>query len=208
MRVPNQRQHELPWRIHQIVADFELEDVWALPEITGSADDFQKAIALFTDGDPAHSPNLPARLLWQVRDALGRWFGLGGISDRVDSAGGLPVPGSTETTLLDRLPVDLRRTADDVRFKQLPFIPLYKTADEFAAEISNKTVHGVVHLGWVPQGDGTYQGQMAVYVKPRGAFGSAYMAFIKPFRYLIVYPALERQLARTWADRHMGNGSR
>jgi hypothetical protein len=58
-----------------------------------------------------------------------------------------------------------------------------------------------MHLGWVPQSDGTYRGQMAVYVKPRGAFGSAYMAFIKPFRYLIVYPALERQMAATWADR-------
>jgi hypothetical protein len=42
---------------------------------------------------------------------------------------------------------------------------------------------------------------MAVYVKPRGLFGQAYMAFIKPFRYLIVYPALERQLTRTWSHR-------
>ena len=30
---------------------------------------------------------------------------------------------------------------------------------------------------------------MAVYVRPRGLLGKGYMALIKPFRYLIVYPA-------------------
>jgi hypothetical protein len=55
-----------------------------------------------------------------------------------------------------------------------------------------------LHLAWVDRGDGNHQGQMAVYVKPRGRFGEAYMAFIKPFRYAIVYPALERQIERAW----------
>jgi hypothetical protein len=206
MRAPNQRQLERPWRIHDIVADFDLEDVWSLSDITGSAEDFSGAIHLVTTDDPTRSANLPARLLWKARDLLGRWFDLGGISVPADSAGGLPIPGTTETTLRVRLPDELRGTADDVRFEHLPFSPLYKTADEFAAEVSNKTVHGVLHLAWVPQDDGTYRGQLAVYVKPRGPFGSAYMAFIKPFRYLIIYPALERQLARTWADRGAGNG--
>jgi Protein of unknown function (DUF2867) len=35
---------------------------------------------------------------------------------------------------------------------------------------------------------------MAVDVKLRGVFGKAYMAFIKPFPYLIVYPALMRHI--------------
>jgi uncharacterized protein DUF2867 len=205
MRVPNQWQLERPWRIHDIVADFELEDVWSLSDITGSAEDFSGAIHLMTTDHPTRSANLPARLLWNARNLLGRWFDLGGISVPAEGAGGLPIPGTTETTLRVRLPDELRGTADDVRFQHLPFSPLYKTADEFAAEVSNKTVHGVLHLAWVPQDDGTYRGQMAVYVKPRGPLGSAYMAFIKPFRYLIVYPALERQLARTWADRRAGN---
>jgi Protein of unknown function (DUF2867) len=41
---------------------------------------------------------------------------------------------------------------------------------------------------------------MAVYVK-RGQFGKAYMAFIKPFRYWIVYPELMRQIERAWERR-------
>ena len=42
---------------------------------------------------------------------------------------------------------------------------------------------------------------MAVYVKPRGLFGTGYMALIRPFRYRIVYPALMRQIERAWNAR-------
>jgi hypothetical protein len=98
-------------------------------------------------------------------------------------------------------PDDLRNTATGLDFRSLPFDPLYRTDTEFAAEVSNKTVRGVLHLAWVDRGAGRYQGQMAVYVKPRGRFGQAYMAFIKPFRYLIVYPALMRRIERAWQVR-------
>jgi len=49
-----------------------------------------------------------------------------------------------------------------------------------------------------PQGEGRYQGQMAVYVKPRGRLGKEYMALIAPFRHWIVYPSLMRQIERAW----------
>lgn len=42
---------------------------------------------------------------------------------------------------------------------------------------------------------------MAIYVKPRGAFGGAYMAAIKPFRHWVVYPALMQQMDRAWQSR-------
>ena len=48
---------------------------------------------------------------------------------------------------------------------------------------------------------GGYWGQMAVLVKPNGLFGAAYMVAIKPFRYLIVYPALMRLIGREWRER-------
>jgi hypothetical protein len=156
--------------------------------------------------DPANAESLPTRVLWRVRDRLGSWFDLGRISapvgnGRDDEAGKLPIPGKSETSLAGRLPEDLLGTVADLDFGSLPFVPLYRTDVEFAAEISNKTVHGVMHLAWVDQGEGRYQGQMAVYVKPRGLFGKGYMELIKPFRYLIVYPALMRQTERTWNKR-------
>jgi hypothetical protein len=209
-RLPNSTHESRPWRIRQIAPDFTVEDVWALPA-HGRAKDFQELLELMAASDPANAESLPTRLLWQLRDRLGSCFDLGRISapgDDLDGpAGKLPIPGTNETSLSERLPADLRGTATDLDFGSLPFVPLYRTDDEFAAEISNQTVHGVMHLAWVPQGEGRYQGQMAVYVKPRGRFGKAYMTLIKPFRLWIVYPALMRQSDRQWKARRAQAGA-
>jgi hypothetical protein len=199
MRIPNAVHESGPWRIRDIAPDFTVEDVWALP-VRGRAEDFDAVLQNMVTSDPSRSPSLPSRILWGVRDLLGTWFGLGRISTSADEANPLPIPGTNETSLSARLPADLRGTVADLHFDRLPFVPLYRTDDEFAAEISNQTVHGVLHLAWVKQGR-DYQGQMAVYVKPRGRLGKAYMAFIKPFRYWIVYPALMRQIERQWQAR-------
>jgi hypothetical protein len=188
-----------------MVPDFTLADVWALPA-HGCAGDFPALLDSVLAADPANSESLPARFLWRVRDRLGSWFGLGRISvptdsGRDDGTGKLPIPGTDETSLADRLPADLRNTAAEIDFGSTPLVPLYRTDTEFAAELSNRTVHGVMHLAWVNQGEGRYQGQMAVYVKPRGPFGKGYLAVIKPFRYWIVYPALLRQIERAWSAR-------
>ncbi len=201
-RLPKAAHESQPWRIHEIVPDFALEDVWALP-VHGGAGDFDRLLALGTSLDPGHADSLAARFLWRVRDRLGAWFDLGRITQPDDGGTALPIPGTDETSLADRLPDDLRDATWDHDFGSLPFRPLFRTDTEAAAEVSNKTVHGVMHLGWVGRavedgGDGGFQGQMAVYVKPRGTFGRAYMAFIKPFRYWIVYPALLRQVEHRW----------
>lgn len=105
--------------------------------------------------------------------------------------------GSQRPTLRDRLSVDLRE-APGPDFETLPFTSLYLLDDEWAAEIVNRTVHGVMHIGWVPDGTGGYRGQMAVLVKPNGLLGTAYMGAIMPFRHLIVYPPLMREIERDW----------
>lgn len=204
-RIPNTAHESRPWRIREVVADFKLEDVWALP-VQGDAEDFQALLELMAAADPADAESAPTRFLWQLRDRLGRLGNLGRVSAPADNgsdavASRLPIPGTSETSLTGRLPADLRDTATDVDFGSLPFIPLYRTDVEFAAEISNGTMHGVMHLAWVEQGEDRYQAQMAVYVKTHGWFGEAYMALIKPFRYLIVYPALMRQTERMWNRR-------
>jgi len=194
MRVSNAVHESRPWRIREIAPDFTVEDVWALP-VEGGAGDFQTLLEVMASGDPAHGLSLPARVLFGVRWRLGRWFGWD------DPAGELPIPGTNEVSLTGRLPEDLRGTAADLEFGSLLFAPLYRTDVEAAAELSNHTVHGVMHLAWVDQGDGRYRGQMAVYVKPRGRFGQRYMAFIAPFRHWVVYPALMRQIERAWNTR-------
>ena len=101
-------------------------------------------------------------------------------------------------TLRDRLPADLRDVPSGPDFDGLPFTSLYLLDDEFAAEIANRTMHGVMHMGWVPDATGGYRGQMAVLVKRNGLFGTAYMAAIRPFRHLIVYPQIMREGERLW----------
>ena len=194
MRLPNAVHESRPWRIREIAPDFTLEDVWALP-VQGDAEDFQKLLELIVSSDPANTKSLAARVLWGVRWRLGRLFGWD------DAAVTLPIPGTNQTSLADRLPDDLCNTAADLPFRSVPFAPIYRTNVEFAAELSNRTLHGVMHLVWVDQGEGRYQGQMAVYVKPRGPLGKGYMMLIAPFRHFVVYPALMRQMERAWNTR-------
>ena len=204
MRISNAAHEARPWRIREIAPDFKVEDVWALP-VHGGAEDFQTLLEIMVSLDPANSESLPTRILWCARDRLGAWFDLGRVSapiddGRADAGGQLPIPGTTETSLIDRLPEDLSNTADLI-FDSTPFAPLYRTDDEYAAELSNRTMHAVLHLTWVDQGEGRYRGQMAVYVKPRGSLGKGYVALVKPFRRWIIYPALMRQIERAWNTR-------
>jgi hypothetical protein len=201
MRLPNDVLRTQNWIIDDIVSDFDVEDVWALP-VEGGADDFAAVVELQQALDfPASAP-LPVRVLWGIRDLLGRAFGLGRISTSADSAGAWPpVPGTGEPSLLGRVPEDLREESAASQFADKPFRPLYRTDAELAEEISNRTVYGVMHLAWTNQGNGRYRAQMTVYVKPRGAFGKAYLALIKPFRHAIIYPALMRSLERAWSQR-------
>jgi len=137
----------------------------------------------FASADPSQSSSRAVRTLFAIR------WKLGGLLGWDDPDAGL---GSRVLTLRDRLPADLRETPGP-DFDALPFTSLYLLGDEWAAEIANRTMHGVMHIGWVPDGTGGYRAQMAVLVKPNGLFGSAYMAAIRPFRHLIVYPAMLRE---------------
>jgi uncharacterized protein DUF2867 len=188
MRLPNTAHTSRPWRIHEIAPDFRLEDVWGLPA-PGGPDDFARAVELIASFDTSQSSSRAVRTLFAIRWKLGELLGW----DGPDAGLGSRVP-----TLRDRLPADLRDAPSGPDFDALPFTSLYLLEDEFAAEIANRTMHGVMHIGRVPDGSGGYRGQMAVLVKPNGLFGNAYMAAIRPFRHLIVYPPLIQEIERKW----------
>ena len=193
MRLPNAEHTTRPWRIHELTRDFRLEDVWALPTPGGHPDEFPRLVERFASGDTSQGNSRAARALFAIRWKLGELLGWDDPDDGL---------GSRVPTLRDRLPVDLREAPSGPDFDALPFTSLYLLDDEWAAEIANRTVHGVMHMGWVPDGSGGYRGQMAVLVKPNGLFGTAYMAAIRPFRHLIVYPAMMRQIEREWRARY------
>ena len=189
MRLPSTAHTSRPWRIHELTRDFRVEDVWALPT-PGTEDDFDRLVRLTASLDAARS-SATVRALFALRWKLGALFGL----DRPQTGLGSRVP-----SLRDRLPQDLRDGAPGPDSGGRRFTSLYRTDDEWALEIANQTMHGVLHLGWVADPErGGHRGQMAVLVKRNGPLGAAYMAAIAPVRHLVVYPAMLRGLERAWS---------
>ncbi|MET9436639.1 DUF2867 domain-containing protein [Streptomyces sp. NPDC006551] len=192
MKLPGTAHTSRPWRIHEVAPDFRLEDVWAL-RTPGGPDDLPRLVASMV-GDEANSfpegAPLVVRFLWAARWKIGAVLGL----DRPDSG-----VGSRVRSLRDRLPRDLREAARGPDFKDVPLTSLYLLENEWATEMANRTVHTVMHIGWVPDESGGYRGQMAVLIKTNGRFGAAYMAAIKPFRHWFVYPAFLRSIQRDYA---------
>jgi hypothetical protein len=188
MRLPSAEHTSRPWRIHELTPDFRLEDVWALPT-PGGPGDFPRLVELVAATDLSQSSSRAVNALfairWKIGELLG-WDESGADGDRERSA------------LHDRLPADLRDGPSGPESSSLPFTSLYLTDDEWAADLVNRTVHGVVHFGWVPDGAGRYRGQLAILVKPNGLLGKGYLTAIAPFRHLIVYPTLLRQIERDW----------
>lgn len=184
-RLPGSAHTERPWRIHEVAREFRLEDVWALPT-PGGPDDFPRLVRLISSFSPSRSSTV-VRFLFAIRWQVGALLGW----DSPDTE-----ESSARRTLRDRLPPDLRAGPSGPEAR--PFASLYLTADEWAAEIVNRTVHGILHLGWVDDGRGGYRGQMAVLVKPNGRFGAGYMAAITPFRHAIVYPRMLKEIGKQW----------
>jgi len=173
--------------VHELAADFDLLDVWQF-EIDGAQADFPRFVDLHAGllGAEGESTTGAAGLLFRLRHWLGDVFGW-------DEGAALPIPGCAETRVADRLPEEARLAPGGGAFE-----PVYFDDAECLHEISNQTVHALMHMGWVQTPTG-YAPEMAVYVKPRGFFGRAYMGLIDPFRHWIVYPALMKQVKRQWA---------
>jgi Protein of unknown function (DUF2867) len=199
MSLPKTAHTSRPWRVHELTGDFELEDVWELPT-PGGRDDLARLVRLAPQ--LATGPQFPAvfRTLFALRWKLGKVFGW----DKTDSG-----VGERVRSLRERLPADLLEAPHGPDLRAVPgrtemdgppvFSSVYQTHDEWVAEFCNKTVHSLMHIGWVADdsGDG-YHAQMAVLTKPNGWFGKAYMAAIKPFRYALIYPMLLRSIGRRW----------
>ncbi|MEZ0066757.1 hypothetical protein ABIA32_002769 [Streptacidiphilus sp. MAP12-20] len=192
MRLPRTAHTDQPWRIHEFTGDFLIEDVWSFRTPGAGPDDFPVMLAAMRAGGGLATQSAPSRFLFALRWKLGALCGW----DRPQT--GL---GTRVRPLRERLPRELSETVDGSESDGSPFSPVYLLHDESALEIANNTVHGVMHLGWARAADGGNELHMAVLVKPNGRFGRLYLAFIAPFRHLIVYPALTRQWERAWRER-------
>jgi hypothetical protein len=152
MRLPDTAYTGRSWRIHEIASDFRLEDVWALPT-PGGPDDLERFAQQFTsDGGQSVGNSAVVSTLLEIRWKIGRLLGLdkskAGIGERVQS-------------LHDRLPPDLRDGPRGPDFQSVPFRSVYMTDKEWVSEFANRTVHAVMHVGWVADGSGGYRDHIA-----------------------------------------------
>ncbi|MGI5493529.1 DUF2867 domain-containing protein [Microtetraspora malaysiensis] len=192
MRLPKTEHTSRPWRVHEFTSDFAIEDVWSFHTPGAGPDDFPAMLAAMrASGGLAQQP-WPARFLFALRWKIGALLGWDKPSAGV---------GNRVTSLRDRLPDDIRDAPRGSDNEAMPLKAVYELDMESARELANKTVHTVMHLGWVRGTNGDYELRMAALVKPNGLVGRLYMAAIAPFRYLIVYPALTRRWERAWLDR-------
>ncbi len=186
------RAHD--WRIDAIAPDFDLLDVWRMP-MSGGPGRLPDVLACVEAMAPDESGTGASGALFRLRGWLGQVFGW----DR--EVNSLPIPGCEETSLRDRLAEDERAPLPPPSGSPFEFVPVYRDEREAISELSNGTVHAVMHLSWIREGEEDYEAHMAVYVKHRGRLGRLYMGLISPFRHFIVYPAMMRRLGALWRSR-------
>jgi hypothetical protein len=178
-----------PWRVHTLAPDFELVDVWRFAIQLDAGRGFDAFLDVFWEV----MGTLERHPLSRLRLAIGRLFGWD------EKPNTRTIPGRRERTVVERLDATdrARNRLSDSRPAREPGIsvrPVYGFADEVLYEISNETVHGLLHLscaeGRAPE--------LAVYIKSRGLFTRLYMAAIWPARHAIIYPALTSRVERRW----------
>jgi uncharacterized protein DUF2867 len=189
MRLADSEYLSRPWRLHEIAADFEVEDVWQLPT-PGGPDDLARLVRSFAlgDGSAIRGGGIVGFLFavrWKLGAVLG-WDAPGsGLGDRVHS-------------IRERLPRDLSDGPRGPDVTTVPFTSVFLTHDEWVAESANATVHALIHIGWVPDEAGVFRAQMTALVRPNGRGGRLYLALIAPLRRAVVYPRMLRAIGRRW----------
>lgn len=178
-----------PWRVHTLAPDFEIVDVWRFDVQLDSGRDFDAFLDVFWEV----MGTLERHPLSRLRIAIGRVLGWD------EKPNTRTIPGSSEQTVAERLDANdrARNRFSDSRPSKEPGIsvrPVYRFADEVLCEVSNETVHGLLHLGCA-KGSAP---ELAVYIKSRGLFTRLYMAAIWPARHAIIYPALTSRVQRRW----------
>lgn len=193
LRIKIEEHTKHPWKVHDLLHDFEVEDVWALP-ITINDD---HSIELVQNQFEATMEKLvnsgAAGALFRFRLYLGEIFNWDDPRNQAKKF------GLKEGSIRARYAIQESLELEDMPNKGFAdFEPIYLTENESLLELENATVHAALHLGKVPKANGEFTAQMTVYVKPKGFFSKAYMLIILPFRWYIVYPAMLNTIKKQW----------
>ncbi len=192
MRIDPGEFHARPLRVHTLLHDVPLEDVWAIRLAGGGAGrTIQDVRAAFIAGVEAAPPIVKG--LFRLRGRIGALLGW----DQ-------QLPAWNAESYVQRL-----SAADRAQSTAAPGTPdgrlslLYRFENEQLSERRNATVHAFSSLSIRPTSGG-YLAYLAIYVQPVHRFTRLYMRAIAPFRRLVVYPAIIRKAQSAWAERYGG----
>jgi hypothetical protein len=189
MRSTSSAHRAHPWRVHTLAPDFELIDVWRFDVQVEPGRSFEAFLDVFWEV----MGTLKRHPLSRLRLAVGRVLGWD------EKPNTRKIPGCRERTVAERLDAtDRARNRPPASGPSarpgLSVRLVYRFADEVLYEISNETVHGLLHLGCAKGG----APELAVYIKSRGLFTRLYMAAIRPARHAVIYPAMTSRVERRW----------
>lgn len=190
MRIDPAEFRARPLRVHALLHDVPLEDVWAIRLHGGGVGlTIQDLRAVFIAAVDAAPPVVKA--LFRLRGRIGAVLGW----DRQRSAW-TGESYAQRLTAADRAQSTAAAGTPDGRLSLL-----YRFENEQLSERRNATVHAFSSLSIRRTPDG-YLAYLAVYVQPVHRFTGLYMKAIAPFRRLIVYPAIIRKVQSAWAEQH------
>lgn len=191
MRIDHEEHLKQPWRVHRLLPDLRIEDVWVLPVEMEPDQNVGELNDAFVRALEETATTGVAGWLFQLRFFLGKLFGW---EDGSEDSEGLP-----RGSIRERYARQEQLSTLDVNANSYgSFVPVYYLKGEMLSEIENATVLAAAHLGRVSKENGKYGVQMTIYVKPKGLFGELYMQIIKPFRWFIVYPMMLKIIGRQW----------
>jgi hypothetical protein len=192
MRIDPAEFRARPLRVHALLHDVPLQDAWAVPLAGGGAGRTIQDLRAVMVAGRATAPAV-VRGLFRLRGRIGVLFGWDHRR-----------PAWSAESYVDRLsPADRARSLSAPGTPDQSFSLLYRFEDEQLSELRNALVHAFVSLSIRPT-PGGYLAYVGVFVQPVHRFTRLYMGAIAPFRRLIVYPAVIRNVQRAWAERYGG----
>jgi Protein of unknown function (DUF2867) len=189
-RISAAEYRAVPLRVHALLADVPLHDVWAV-DLPPVREDVTRDECHRILGEFRSIGRLPAaaRALFRLRLFLGRILRL---EDEPTTAGAASF--ATRLTAEDRARSWTAPGTPDGLFRVV-----YRFADEALVEVHNRTVHAAL-LTALAKAQGGYRLYLAVYVCKGGWITRVYMALIDPFRRWIIYPALLNGIRAAWEE--------
>lgn len=186
-RISEREYRHFDLRVHEILSDVPLHDVWSVELPGGGPDRTINDVRALLTPEKLASINPVVRALFGFRAFLGRLLGW-------DAAGRRPHDRSCVRELDEE---DVRRSLVAPGTPEGQFNILYVHPFEAVSEIRNATVHAFSSLA-LQERPGGYRLLFAIYVEPVGRITRFYMALIDPFRRFLIYPAILRHIHRSW----------